>query len=632
MAGENNITFKYHMVGSTDAPMKIHIDRLLNVHYSPWDPLYTAETTRDYSCEGKISQIDILTDDISHEVPGNVTFADLWEFGNLSYEDLVTLLPTVNSKMNVYTVELGHDNSNNYCNICCDLTYTADHTTYRRYDYRVYLYLGNRESSTHLERELYGGNQNLLQDPSQVHCLKFALPFIYLPGRDADISKAVLGIFISVDVATMTHDSYTFQRHNATAVRAIYQTYQYYTTPGYYAYSCTAIDMEKLLEELLMEVTLEYDSEEAGEPSEPGGYHAGDAGDPGNFDDSSDTVSVPSLPSIGVSNVGFVNVYKVTTGGLVNMGKELFPALQYTQPAQISGTDVVDALINGFNAIMTFMANVPSFFDQINAATFINYILDCHIIPVSPTGGTSEAIKVGSKTLNSVGDKLASDYIEVDCGTLSLREYYANFADFLTSFKLYLPFVGMVSSRPEWFYRESLQVVYHFNIVDGSFMAYILSTGAYVNNNNSGKTIVGQYGGNCCVHIPITGVTYSSMVSGLVGAGSGAVMAAGSGNIPALTTSAIAAAAAHGDIAQSNAYASSVAFLGCRRPFAVIERPVSSFSEKYAIEKGIPSNVARKLGNVTGFSMIGDVHLDGIDATEAEKLEIERLLHEGVIL
>lgn len=370
-------------------------------------------------------------------------------------------------------------------------------------------------------------------------------------------------------------------------------------------------------------------SPEAGPASEEGGM--GIDGDDPSFDNSSDTIGIPDDPLIGVSNVGFVNVYKTGTNSLRNMGLELFPALSYQPPSPITGSDVTAAIVNGVNEFVTFLANIPSFFDQITAATYINYVIDCHVIPVTPSGGTTENIKVGNKTLTVQGTRMSNDYVTFDCGTISLAEYYANFADFLTSAKLYLPFVGFVPARPEWFYRDSLNVTYKFNIVDGSFMAYVRSTGKYVNNNGGSPTIVGQYGGNACVHLPITGVTYASMASGIVGAGAGAVVSAGSGNIAAAATSALSAAAAHGDIAQSNQYASSVSFLGCRRPFLLIERPVSNFSKTYAKEIGIPSNISKKLDSVTGFAMVGDIHLDGITATDQEKNELERLLRNGVI-
>lgn len=419
--------------------------------------------------------------------------------------------------------------------------------------------------------------------------------------------------------------------------------YQYYVSLTYlslirpiqpdWAYSSnvhtTIFNMDKFCTTMGIDAPVEDVSEEAGLPSDVGGMGQGD--DEPTFDDSSDTIDLPVDPTIGVSNVGFVNVYKTYANSLQQMGVELFPALQYTAPTQISGTDVTDAVVNGFNSIVTFLANIPSFFEQTVAATLVNYVIDCHVIPVTPAGGTDEAIKVGYKTLTVHGDRMSNDYVTFDCGTINLGEYYTNFADFLTSAKLFLPFVGFVPCRPEWFYRDSLNVTYKFNIIDGSFMTYVRSTGRYVNNNNAGPTIVAQYSGNACVHLPITGVTYSNMVSGLIGAGAGAVASAGSGNVAGVAMSAMNASSLYGDMPSSNSYTASGSFLSGRRPFLMIERPVSNFSKTYAKERGIPSNISVKLSNARGFAIVSDIHLDGITATDQEKSELETLLSKGVI-
>lgn len=353
----------------------------------------------------------------------------------------------------------------------------------------------------------------------------------------------------------------------------------------------------------------------------------------GDYDPSSDTVGIPTKPSIGVTNVGFINVYKTDSGALTGLGAELFPPLTYSQMAPTStGLSIPDAIIDSFNNLATWLANIPSFFEQINANAYINYIIDCHVIPVAPEVGASEHIMVGSKTLSKSGYMVTSDYVDFDCGTISLEEFYGNFADYLlSSCKLYLPFVGFVPAKPEWFTRTSLNVTYRFNVIDGSFMAFVRSTGAHVNNGNEGPTLIGQYSGNACMHLPITGVTYSNMVAGLIGAGAGMAAGAASGNLVGVATSAIAAAGAHGDIAQSNSYNSSASFLGCRRPYLLIERPVSNYSANYQHELGIPSNIYMRLGNVLGFVQMENVHLEGIDLTEGEKEELRSLLAGGVI-
>lgn len=373
----------------------------------------------------------------------------------------------------------------------------------------------------------------------------------------------------------------------------------------------------------------EEESPEVGPASEEIGYNESRQG---AFNNLSDNISIPLIPDIGVTNAGFIRVYKTSINGLNGLGTELFPPLNYTPPSPISDNQSVsEAIVDGFNQIVTFLANIPSFFDQFMANTLINYVIDCHIIPVAPSGGTSEPIHVGYKTLQTSADRISTDYVDFPCGAIDVGEYYGNFADFYTSAKLYLPFIGFVPTRPEWFTGSRLAVDYRFNVIDGSFTAYVRSGGKHVGNGS--YTIVGQYAGNACVHLPITGPTYAAMVSGLIGAGSGMIAGAASGNIPMAATSAIAAATSHGDIASSNAYNSSAAFLGCRYPFLMIERPVSNYAKNYQHEIGIPSNVYAKLGDVPGFVRMENVHVDGVSgATESEKAEIKRLLAQGVIV
>ena len=367
-------------------------------------------------------------------------------------------------------------------------------------------------------------------------------------------------------------------------------------------------------------------SEEVGEPSKEGGNKGG------TFDNSSDAIAIPTSPTIGVSSVGFINVYRTSVNGLQGLGAELFPPLAYTPPTAIDpNASTTEALIQGFDAFVTFLANVPSFFDQFMAGTYINYIIDCHVIPVDPGAGTSESIKVGNKTVPISAGRIYTDYVDYPCGSISIGEYYTNFADYTgTSAKLYLPFVGFVPCRPEWFQNATLSVDYKFNVIDGSFACYVRAGGSHVGAGTS--TIVGQYSGNACIHLPITGVTYSNMVSGLVGSAGGMVSGAGSGNIASVATSAINAASVHGDIAQSNSYNGSAAFLGCRYPFLLIERPVSSYAKNYQHEVGIPANLYGKLGDVTGFVRMDNVHLDGIPCTDEERAYIVDALKKGIIV
>ena len=374
-------------------------------------------------------------------------------------------------------------------------------------------------------------------------------------------------------------------------------------------------------------------SEEYGTYSESGGYGGG------SFDDSSDAFGLPSLPSLGVSEVGFINVYNPSKGQLQGFADELFPDFQMPTPSTATGIEAVaENLANTFEVIGDFAES------YVNAG-LVNYVIDCHIVPVAPVTNGTSSIKVGFKTFNYSPAKVTSDYVEFDCGSLEIAEYYQNFLDYEgTKAKLYLPFIGFVDIKPEWFQSGKLGVTYHFNIIDGSCIAFVIATSSKSKLKN---TVVATFGGNCCVHMPITGVNYSSMISGVVGGAVGIASNASNmiktnradkgtvmSNIEGATGIASNLADAVGakpSIEQSNGYNAGMSFMCYRRPYLLIERPVASFSKNYPKEQGLPLNVTKKLGSMKGFTTCTAPVVDNFHCLEEEKEMIKQALIEGTI-
>lgn len=413
--------------------------------------------------------------------------------------------------------------------------------------------------------------------------------------------------------------------NNAGTVRGDIHTFAFSTGNllSYYG-ALNNIDFDgcKLAEEI------EVSSPKYGDVSTPEGYSGG------TFDDSSDTISIPTAPTIGVSSTGFVNVYNPSPSALIGFGSELFPDLSFTPISSLPApTDVPAALENIATVLTDFGNQIPNIIDMYINSNLIQYVLDCHIIPVAPSVDSAAAIKVGFRTFSQTAPKVASDYIDFDCGSLNVGEYYANYIDYapFTSAKLFLPFVGFVDMLPEYWQSGTLSVTYRFNVIDGSFVAFVKSTSS---KSKLSDTVIGQYGGNCCVHIPLTGANYSNMVSGLV-SGAAAVLTSGSGaaaKVSAAVSSAVNVSQIRPNVQQSNGYNSTTSFLGVRTPYLLIERSVSSFSMNYATENGLPSNVTATLSSLSGYTEASDLILSGIDATDAELNEIAALLASGVIL
>ena len=361
-------------------------------------------------------------------------------------------------------------------------------------------------------------------------------------------------------------------------------------------------------------------STEYGEYSSGGSGYGG-----GGFDDSSDSFGLPELPQLGISEIGFINVYNPSVQQLTGLADDLFPDINLPQPSQLEGLDAVaENLANTCDTIGKF---AETFINQ----NLINYVIDCHIVPVRPTTTNNTGLKIGFKTFNYNPNKVTSDYVSFNCGILEIGEYYHNFLDYVgTRAKLYLPFVGFVNVNPEWFIGGRLQVLYHFNVIDGSCIAFIIGTSS---KSKLLDTVVATFGGNCCVHIPITGVNYSSMISGVVSGASQIVSGISSGSISNITSGALGILDAHPDLQQSNSYNAGMSYMCYRKPYLIIERPVADFSQNYPHEKGLPLNATYQLNALSGFTQCVDINFNvNFTCTEEEKNMIKDALRKGVIL
>lgn len=367
----------------------------------------------------------------------------------------------------------------------------------------------------------------------------------------------------------------------------------------------TVINLQ-VLQSLDYEIPETNESEEYGPASEEEGYGTG--GKPA-FDHTSDLIPIPDMPTVSTSSTGFMHVYKVASGALSTLGQYLFPTIGNI-------TDLESAL--------RAIAGIFAYRDS------VQYIVDLHAIPISPPASGSEYIKIGQLTTDITQPVVPIDYVDFDCGSVSIPEQYRNFVDYTgTRCKLFLPFVGFVDIAPEYWNGGTLSVKYRFNVIDGSFMAYVRSTSSKSNLANS---LIGQFGGAACIHLPVIAASYGALASGLVGGSMQIASSAASGNVGGVISGALTAGNFQPSVSQSNNYNSSTSFLGGRRPYLLIEREVPCFSTKYTHDKGLPANVAFIIGNVHGYTEIEDVDLSGLDYTQEEIEELRGLLAGGVYL
>lgn len=363
-------------------------------------------------------------------------------------------------------------------------------------------------------------------------------------------------------------------------------------------------------------------SPEFGPASDIGGGYNDDS-EHGSFDDSSDLISIPSRPTLSPLSAGYFHAYHLTdpTIQLANIGDALFPKDPTTQ------SDIFQAI----NEI----AQMVYYNKQ------IDYVVDCHVIPCRPETGSFKPVKVGGRILTQeVGGQpvqitaleITDGYVEYDCETIEIDEYWRNFLDFSygTKCKLFLPFIGYVDILPEFFNGGKLGVVYRFNVVDGTFMCYVTSTSSKSKLENS---MIAQYSGCACMHIPLQSADYSRIIGGIVstittvaGATTGNAVVAGAGLVGSFPN----IAGGKPTVNSSNGYTASGSYLSKRTPYLIIERATSQFSKNYPNEIGLPLNVTLPLSSIHGLTIIENPILN-IDCNDDEYNEIVSLLKTGVI-
>lgn len=240
------------------------------------------------------------------------------------------------------------------------------------------------------------------------------------------------------------------------------------------------------------------------------------------------------------------------------------------------------------------------------------------------TGG-SEEIKLGAFGSGAQGNLVTNRYMEFSCGSVKVNEYYSNVEDYdpYTKLQLFLPYIGFVSLATNEVMGKTINVRYGIDVYTGGCVARVI-----VNSGGVSQELY-NFQGQCGCQLPVTSSDYSSLVSRpLIGATLGAV----TGGVAGAVTGAVSGlASAKITYNRSNGFNSNTGPMTRQKPMLIIERPIAFNAQSYPAFYGQPTNWTVKLSECSGYTRVKDIHIDKTTATDNEKLEIERLLKEGVI-
>lgn len=338
------------------------------------------------------------------------------------------------------------------------------------------------------------------------------------------------------------------------------------------------------------------------DPYGPGGHtHPGGGG---SFDGSSDPIGIPVPSGDPVLNSGFVTMYKMNINSLKLLSQFLWD------------TNLFD----------------PSTWQKIVANPF-DAIISLDYIPANPNVLTSQMIKIGNVTTDVASNPVAQQFVQIDCGTLTVEEYFGSYLDYspFTKIEIYLPYIGFRELNTDEVMNNTLTLVYNLDIVSGACVA----------NIKAGNTVLYQYAGNCAMQIPIVGRDPAKNLASILGVVTSAGSIAGGaitgtldpqGAVKAVTATAESVMGAKRNINRSGNISGSAGYMGGQTPYLIITRPNQALPEDQNKYTGYPAFITSTLSELSGMTYVSEIHLEDVPCTEDESREIERLLKEGVVL
>lgn len=334
-------------------------------------------------------------------------------------------------------------------------------------------------------------------------------------------------------------------------------------------------------------------------PYAPGGT-SGTGGGKGRFDTSSDPVDFPGLPTLSASRCGLITMFNPSVPELQQLSTKMWS---------------------------------KDFFDNVTKliSNPIDIIVALTIVPVSPPVSGREEVIAGLLSTGVTMNVVSSQYMSFSCGAYTVENFYDAALDYApyTKASIYLPYIGVRQLNVDEIMGATLEIKYNIDLFTGACVAMIK-----VNN-----AVLYSFDGNIATQIPVNAANYASLYSSLIqGVASIATTAVtGGATAPSLAAQAAsfavnAVTSSKPTIQRAGGITGSNGLMAIQTPFLIFEIPRQSLPDSQQVYTGYPSNITYKLADLSGFTQVSDIHLDGIPATSEELTEIERLLKEGVII
>lgn len=342
----------------------------------------------------------------------------------------------------------------------------------------------------------------------------------------------------------------------------------------------------------------EREFDNSSDTSQGGGYGTGTM--------PADNINIPNLPVINMSDTG-ATLYSLTA---VQM--KAFRSWLWT-------TDWVENL------------------KKIRTDPMQN-IIGISIVDVPIAAGLNGLIYVGNVASTVVANVISNSFVELDCGEITLNEYYGSFADYepFIATTLYLPKVGFVQIPADVCVNNTIKVVYHIELSSGEGVCYVYLTSkrdgfsyiwnAYTCHVTSNITLSAQDHsqqlvalGNATIN---TGISTSNAIVNPASAAQG---------LTNTLSSCIDVATTKNPTSTKGNVGNMSAVMCYKKPYLLINRTNLTKPSSFQENNGYMINYTAKISGHTGYLKTRDFHAE-FNAPYNHRTEIEKMLNEGVFI
>lgn len=251
----------------------------------------------------------------------------------------------------------------------------------------------------------------------------------------------------------------------------------------------------------------------------------------------------------------------------------------------------------------------------------------------TPTTSGSHNIILGFLDSGVSANVVSSQFVTVNCGSVTVPENKQNATDYApyTSLHLYLPFIGIVELDTNECMKSTIDVKYEIDVYTGTCLATVSVTRS---EDMPNAPILYTYSGNCSQQIPLTSGNATGMLTALIGGITAGLSVASGGGLGVVAGATIAGQSlAHEmfHVSHSGNISANAGIMGQKKPYLIIGRRHGYDANNYSSLYGFPANKTIVLGNHTGYVKVKHCFLK-TSATQPEHDEIMALLRNGVIL